>query len=159
MRRVQRLGFLLAVMVLGCATTAPTITHRRSGATTTLAGLKGNVVVVNFWAEWCKPCIAEIPDIARVTGAFGSEVLFLPVYYRPDSSSPKLAEWLDTTPAYFRDRVCFASASFLSQYDLSRIPHTYVYGRDGALVADYQAAISGPRLDQLRAAIAEALKR
>jgi thiol-disulfide isomerase/thioredoxin len=158
MRRVQRLGFLLAVVVLGCAT-APTITHRRSGATTTLAGLKGNVVVVNFWAEWCKPCIAEIPDIARVTDAFGPDVLFLPVYHRADSSSPKLAEWLDTTPTYFRDRVCFASASFLSQYDLSRIPHTYVYGRDGALVADYQAAISGRRLDQLRAAIAEALKR
>ena len=159
MRHARGLGYLLAAAVLGCATTAPTITHRRSGATTTLAGLQGHVVVVNFWAEWCKPCIAEIPDIARVTDSFGPEVLFLPVYYRPDPESPKLAQWLDATPPYFRDRVCFASSSFLGHYDLTRIPHTYVYGVDGSVVADYQGAVSGKRLDALRAAIAGALKR
>jgi thiol-disulfide isomerase/thioredoxin len=147
------------VAVLGCATSAPTITHRQSGASTTLEGLRGKVVVVNFWAEWCKPCIAEIPDIARVTDAFGPDVLFLPVYYRADRSSPTLTRWIEATPAYFRDSICFASSGFLSHYDLSRLPHTYVYGKEGETVADYQGAVRGERLDQLRAAIAAALKR
>lgn len=157
MQRARGIGGLLFLWVLGCAASAPTITHRRSGATTSLEGLRGKVVVVNFWAEWCKPCINEIPDIARVTDAFGPDVLFLPVYYRADASSPKLSQWIETTPAYFRDRVCFANSGFLSHYDVTRIPHTYVYGKDGRVVGDYVGAISGERLIQMRAAIAMAL--
>ena len=153
MAQCALLGALLA-----CAGT-PTITHRRSGSSTTLAGLQGKVVVVNFWAEWCKPCIGEVPDIARVADSMGPDVLFLPVYYHPDPRSARLSEWIDAQPAYFRDRVCFASSTFLGNYDLHRIPHTYVYGRDGRLVADYPAAIYGDRLEELRSAIATALER
>ncbi len=55
---------LLSWLILGlfssaCATTSvparPTLTHRISGKTTSLEGLRGKVLVLNFWAEWCKP--------------------------------------------------------------------------------------------------------
>lgn len=62
-------------------------------------------------------------------------------------------------PAYLRDSICLASSGFLSHDDLSRIPHTYVYGEDGEAVADHLGAVRGERLDQLRTAIAAALKR
>jgi thiol-disulfide isomerase/thioredoxin len=40
-----------------------------AGRPHTLADFKGKVLVVNFWANWCPPCKAEIPSLARLAGA------------------------------------------------------------------------------------------
>ncbi len=42
----------------------------KDGKEVSLASLKGKVVVLNFWATWCPPCRAEIPDFKRVYSAY-----------------------------------------------------------------------------------------
>ncbi len=55
--------------------TLPTI----QGEWVTLSDLRGRPVVLNFWATWCPPCRAEIPDIQRVHERLGHRVHILGV--------------------------------------------------------------------------------
>jgi peroxiredoxin len=45
---------------------APEFTLKDSDRTVTLSQFKGQVVVLNFWATWCPPCIEEMPSLVRM---------------------------------------------------------------------------------------------
>jgi peroxiredoxin len=45
---------------------APEFTIRDSDRSVTLSQFKGQVVVLNFWATWCPPCIEEMPSLVRM---------------------------------------------------------------------------------------------
>jgi len=46
----------------------------------TMADYQGKVVVLNFWARWCAPCLKEMPSLDRLQAIMGSEgVVVLPV--------------------------------------------------------------------------------
>jgi len=47
-------------------TAAPDFTVRDSDRTVTLSQFKGQVVVLNFWATWCPPCIEEMPSLVEM---------------------------------------------------------------------------------------------
>jgi thiol-disulfide isomerase/thioredoxin len=65
---------LLMSSLLGCA--------RNDGESSTseLEGLQGQWVVINYWAQWCAPCIEEIPELNRLNQEY-AQVTVLGVNY------------------------------------------------------------------------------
>ncbi|MGH9475336.1 MAG: TlpA disulfide reductase family protein [Terriglobales bacterium] len=103
------------------------------GTRWTLAALRGKVVLVNFWATWCPPCRAEMPDLERLHTEFAPRGLVIlgisdekpvtvstfvngehvtyPILLDPDDAVEKL-------------------------YRVESIPMSFLYNRQGKLVAE-----------------------
>lgn len=58
---------------------APDFTIQDSDRTVSLHDLKGKVIVLNFWASWCKPCVDEMPSLVALQQVAGPKVAILGV--------------------------------------------------------------------------------
>ena len=71
--KIKIIQLLCLLVILGCQKNDIEVFN---GANTNLANLSGNWVVINYWADWCAPCIKEIPELNE----FASENKDLKVY-------------------------------------------------------------------------------
>ena len=71
--KIKIIQLLCLLVILGCQKNDIEVFN---GANTNLANLNGNWVVINYWADWCTPCIKEIPELNE----FASENKDLKVY-------------------------------------------------------------------------------
>ncbi len=102
------------------------------GGRVRLAELRGRPVVLNFWASWCPPCLAEMPEFERVHRRLGGRVAFLGVNQR---DQPRAAEELaGRTGVTYPLAVDVAGQAFDAFGGLG-MPTTVLIGADGT-VAD-----------------------
>ena len=117
-----------------------------SGKTWTPESLAGKVVIINFWASWCKPCQHEIPDLAAVQRKYKDQIVILGLM-TDEPSDAKLKSFrsqfgLDY-PVVRVDREI--SQSFGSPRNL---PTNFVYNKGGHLMFDRPGAISAGDLER-----------
>ena len=152
------LSLAMALAVTGCARGPMVLKHHLSGAEATLPELRGHVVLLNFWATWCRPCLREIPVLTQVAADHGSDVLFVAVYHEEEATHREaVAEWLTHQPEYVAKQVTWGSPALLDAFPHRFLPMTYVIARNGEITATFEGAIVGEREKELRAAVARAL--
>ena len=97
-----------------------------------LADLRGKVVVLNFWASWCKPCEQEAADLQTAWEIYqpNGEVVFLGVdYVDTDIEAAKYIEKWHITYLNGPDLGTRISQSFR----IRGVPETYIIDREGVL--------------------------
>ncbi|MBU2998027.1 TlpA family protein disulfide reductase [Cellulophaga baltica] len=101
----------------------------QNGAKINFKTFKGNVVVINFWATWCPPCIAEMPDFNRLYTDYGDRVTFL---FIANDKKEKVTSYLTDEgydlPVYYK-----TSKEPQELYSKS-IPATFIIGKNGGVV-------------------------
>ena len=104
------------------------------GEQISLADLKDKVVVLNFWASWCKPCEEEAADLETAWRIYepGGEVVFLGVdYVDTETEALVYLEKFDITYPNGPDLRTKISQAFR----IRGVPETYIIGKDGKLAA------------------------
>jgi uncharacterized protein (TIGR03435 family) len=111
--------------------------------------LKGKVVVLEFWATWCGPCIAAIPHLNELADEFKDKpVQFIAI---TDEDEKVVAPFLKRKPIHAwigldNDK------SMHKDYDISSIPHTVVIDGEGKVAAiTYPMALTQQHLNDLLA--------
>lgn len=90
---------------------------------------EGEVVFLNFWATWCPPCVAEMPDIHDLYGKQNSKVTFVMISL--DSDEKKAREFIKRKE--FEFPVYFLRSTLPDTYETHSIPTTYVIDKEGFL--------------------------
>lgn len=106
------------------------------GKTISLKDLRGKFVLVDFWASWCGPCMAEVPNVKKVYEKFhvkGFEVVGVSLDEKKEAWTNAIAKhglsWLHVSS--LKGWKCPVAA----QYSVTGIPATFLLDPEGKIIA------------------------
>lgn len=127
-----------------------------SGENLRLSELRGDVVMINFWASWCGPCRQEMPILSELHDKYKS-MGFTVLGVNVEENSAEARKLLKETPVSFP--VLFDNKSTVSkQYDVVAMPSTVLVDRNGNmryLHKGYKPGLENTYIEQVRSLIRE----
>ena len=120
-----------------------------------LESRSGRVVLVNFWATWCRPCLEEIPALMQLQAELGERGFDLVAVSLDDPGAGSIEPFLDKWFPEFRSYVSVESdmdriVSVVDPYWNEVLPTSYVIKRDGTVAERIQG---GSTADEFAAVI------
>jgi thiol-disulfide isomerase/thioredoxin len=127
---------------------APLEMKTLAGKSVSLQDLHGEVVVLNFWATWCKPCITEMPVLAKLAQRFGSRGLrVIAASVDETASRAELEQFAEKLPRAMEVWVG-ATMSDIQRMRVQALPTTIIIDRKGTLIRVHHGAVSEGFLDE-----------
>ena len=146
MKKIHTLALLFFVAMAGCTEAAEEKSATANTSSTTEVDInkiqltdldnraidmkqyKGKNVVINFWATWCNPCIAEMPSIQELQYRLKDEnIVFL---LASDDDVNEIQSFKNSNHYTFN----YTRLESLASMNIQAIPTTFIYAPDGSLV-------------------------
>ncbi len=85
---------------------------------------KGKIILINFFATWCPPCIEEIPDIVKIREEYGEDKLLI-LGLSVDNNTAPLPEFIQNMKINYP--IYHSTNSLAAAYQVSSIPQNIIY--------------------------------
>jgi thiol-disulfide isomerase/thioredoxin len=114
------------------------------GGSVSSSELKGKVVMLDFWATWCGPCISEMPVLLKLASEYEPKGVVFLAASRDDPSIAKVqvGMFIDQRAPALARYAAFADDGTADAYAVSAIPTMVLIDRKGQLHASYLGAAS-----------------
>ena len=107
-----------------------------SGGSVRLSDFRGKLVLLDFWATWCQPCLAEMPTLQELQKEFAENPRFALIGMACDNepeSAKKYADEKELTWTHAHSG--FQGSATATKYTVRSIPATFLIGPDGRVLA------------------------
>ena len=108
--------------------TPPLALQDLAGAPRTLADFRGKVVIVNFWATWCEPCLQEMPSMQKLQDRLAPRVAVVAVNF--GESAAKVKQFMERLGVKFTV-LLDPNGDTPRAWRVRLLPTSYVVGPDG----------------------------
>lgn len=95
---------------------------------------KGKVVLINFWATWCPPCIAEMPNLQKLYNDYNDKVEFL---FVTSDKYNEINKFLNKNKYTFK---VYRPLNNEGLFDVPSIPRTFLIDKQGHIIIDESGA-------------------
>jgi cytochrome c biogenesis protein CcmG/thiol:disulfide interchange protein DsbE len=101
------------------------------GRQLSLADLRGQPLLLNFWSTWCIPCRTEHPVLVRGAQLYGDQVQFVGIVYQ--DRNEVVEQWLDRYGGRAYPTLIDAGGKTAIAYGVYGVPETYFVDRSGVI--------------------------
>ncbi len=92
---------------------------------------RDRVVVVNFWATWCPPCIAEMPSFEKLYLEYKKDVIFL---FVANDDKDKVEKFMEKNK--YQIPVYFMTSENPQELESNSLPTTYIINKNGEIIVE-----------------------
>jgi peroxiredoxin len=115
------------------------------GTSSTLSDLRGQKVILNFWASWCAPCVHEMPAIQEVSNEHGDELVVLAV--NRDEQVEQIEAFAEELGLSIT-LIANTESDITDRYGASGLPTTYFINTDGTIAYRHIGVMDKPFIEE-----------
>jgi peroxiredoxin len=120
--------------------------EKHDGGRISLASLKGDVVILTFWATWCAPCKVEMPTLEEAYNKHGGKgVTVVGVNFQQEK--PQVKKFADANKITFPIAMD-ADGKMADAYNVPGLPTTFFIGMDGNLAGSHEGIVKPELLEE-----------
>ena len=103
------------------------------GNEVSLSELRGKIVLINFWATWCPPCIEEMPSMERLNEVLAGDDFVMLAINTEENGRNVVPAFLEKTPYTFP--ILYDDKGVVQKrYGVYKFPESFIVGKDGKVV-------------------------